>query len=200
MVHFLISLVFFISQSFAAVVPSGVPVVGFGQSINATAPTAPTIFNADITKFYSATCNFGTSTVTAGNYYKCYKMGYTGSGSNPGTDWQIASGKTAYCPGFYFSSNAASVTTNMAFNFGFGTAAVTNNSASAPTGNVTYAPTGMNFYLTSMTSGTTINGANSWVSVPVSFSAVQAGAAIYPYMQASNGGSVIYVTLICTDQ
>ena len=199
MVHFLISLVFFVSQSFAAVVPSGVPVVGFGQSIGPN-PTAPTIFNADITKFYSVSCNFGTSNVTAGNYYKCYKMGHTGSGSNPGTDWQIASGKTAYCPGFYVESNQTSSTGAVAFSVGFGTAAVTNNSASAPTGNVAYAPTGLNVITTGMTNGTTVQGANSWHAIPFSFSAVQAGAAIFPYMQAQTSTVILSLTLICTDQ
>ena len=79
MVYFLISLVFFVSQSFAAVVPSGVPAKCYGGGILC-------VPNTDTTYFMI--------TAGAGN---TASSGLTFAFQKDGVAYQVTAGKTAVC-------------------------------------------------------------------------------------------------------
>lgn len=189
MVRFLVLLSFLVSQvAGAAVLPSGVPSVGYG--INTAANQGPAISASDVTKYYSAACGFGVSNVTSGNYYKCTKQ------AGAGGDWQVANGKTAYCQGFYFDTNALQNIGGIGITYGYGTAATAGNTSSAPTGAVDLSPGGN----TSTEIPSNANyGQRQWIAQPVQFSTTGPGASIFPFLKASGGGSYVIVTFICQD-
>lgn len=185
----LFSLLFAVSAN-AAVVPSGVPSVGFGAAINTSAAQGSMIAAGDLTKYYAVQCGpGGGGNSTSGNYYKCFKQG--GSAS----DWSVASTKTAYCPGFYVASNANAAVSVI---FGYGTAAVTNNSGTDPAGVVSYATNGFSVGYAASSSHVL-----TWFSYPVFFpgsgSTGGPGATIYPWIKAGNSGATLGVVFICQD-
>lgn len=176
-------LIFSISVQ-AAIAPSGLPSAQFGSSVvGSNLPVSPpTIAISDLTKAFGVHCGFGTSSMTVGNYYRCFRDG----GTTAGSDWQVTSGKTAYCSGFYMASAS---NLNTAFTFGYGTAAIsTNNTSSAPTGNVNYSPNGVQFYFPSQPSTGMF-----WISTPISFP-----ASSFPYLQGQNT-MALNVNLICQE-
>lgn len=181
MVNFLILIFSIIAH--AQVVPSGVPSVGYGKN-EGDASAQAVVVPANDTSFYSVTCGFGTSVITDGYYYRCYKLDTSGGGTN----WALSSGTTARCKGFQSAAGAAT----LGVTFGIGTAIVTNNSNSAPAGEVLMSGNGISY----------VWGASSavptWHSIPITFTAT--GSTYYPFMKAySSASSILNVVLICKD-
>lgn len=186
MKHFLLVLALLLPVNSFAVNGSGnvSNVIGYGLLQSATG-SGPLISTSDITKFYAVSCGFSTSSVTAGRHYRCFKQA-----GNSSTDWTVSSTKTAYCPMHYFGSN---ITGSLAYSFGYGTVAVTNDSATNPTGDVPFNVAGAGF----MTNAPTQVAAP--VSIPVSFSGSGAGATITPYLLMQSGGGYFTAMLLCQD-
>lgn len=154
-------------------------VIGYGGTSSAPAMVVP----SSSTNEYAVTCGHGTSDITDGNYYRCFKQDSNGAASN----WALASGKVAYCRGFNSTSN---VTTTIGVIFGAGTAAVTHNNSSAPAGDVKFMGNGAYMWVPQ-------NGVPFWHAIPLIFRAV--GDIYYPYAQLFGSSAKIAVTLICVE-
>lgn len=179
----LFGLIFSIGAS-AAISPSGVPGYQYGSSVvGSNLPIAPpSIAVTDPSKVFGFHCGFGTSAMTSGNYYKCFRDG----GSSSGSDYLTHATKTTYCSGFYMASGS---NINTAFSFGYGTAAIgSNNTSTPPTGNVNYSTNGNSIYF-----GNQPASGLYWVAYPVSFP-----PNVYPYIQAANTMSLV-VNFICQE-
>lgn len=143
----------------------------------------PAITGSDPSKWYTVICGFGASNVTSGRYYRCYKQG------GASVAWTVSSTKVAYCPAYEIQTNGPA-----AMIFGYGTTQVTNDNASAPTGDVPYAPTGVSDYHTPITNGVPLMRRRM-----IYFSGVAAGATIYPYLQSQSSAIFMNVIFSCTE-
>ena len=157
-------------------------VIGYGMSLN-TAAQPGVVVPSSSTSEYAVSCGHGTSDITDGKYYKCFKQDTNGSG----TQWAIASGAIARCKGFFTATN---VTTTVGVIFGHGTAVVTHNGSTPPTGNVTFMGNGAYSWTQPATT-------MPWHSLPLTFRAV--GSIVYPYAQIFGSAAKMTITLICTE-
>lgn len=122
--RFLGFLLFLVSFSAGAALPGGAPVVQQGYD-PAAAVAGQIIDGNSLSKGISVTCGMGKTATGAATYYRCTKMGSTTANFN---NYQVTTGKIAYCNGFLYSTAAVQY-----FLFGYTTAvAVTNNSTTAP--------------------------------------------------------------------
>lgn len=162
-------------------------VFSFGGPIDSKGAGSASVFESDLTRYYTVTCGFGTSNVTSGNYYKCRKQGGLSG------DWSISSTKIAYCVGFYAHTNS---TANTSFSFGYGTAATAGNTSSPPTGDNSYATTGTGFAWGQATSNETAK----WFPLPIKFDATIPAATIYPYVRVDGASTQsLNINLLCRE-
>lgn len=108
-----------------------------------------------------------TTSGTNTGYYKFVKMG---SQATSGEQYQVTAGKTAYCQPTISAPSA------IAFNYGYGTAAIASEGTTTP-------PTGVKQYAGS-TTGQQVNGLAASVPFPLGIS-VQFPASSYPFVFGS---------------
>lgn len=180
--RFLGFFLFLVSFSAWAANPSGVPAQNSGYD-PAAAVAGQTIDGNSLSKGVSVTCGMGKTATGAATYYRCTKMGSTTTNF---ANYQVTTGKVAYCSGFLYSTAAVQY-----FLFGYTTAtAVSNNSTTAP-------PTEFDF-------GNAIAGGAfplastatvlKWAPIPMQF---PGGSFPFMYVTESTASSAI---LVCQEQ
>lgn len=125
------------TNSFAAVVPSGVPSRAIGGTDGFPAPIS--MQNTDTTYFM---INAGVITATSNNFYPFYKNG---------TQYQVTTGKTARCEVMVYSSGAGS---NLQFQLVSSLTSYAQNAASITSGTYSQGAAGISSFNTHPTAGT----------------------------------------------
>lgn len=136
--------------------------------------------STDKAKRVTLTC--GSGNTTAANYYR---LGRLGTQTTSQENYQVPASKALYCDGFYYQTSA---TMNM--NFGYGTAAVTNNNNTAPAGEKEFnGGSGLTVVLPSS------SGALKWLSLPMMFP-----ASTYPFCQFQSATVDLTVIPLCEER
>jgi hypothetical protein len=125
------------TNSFAAVVPSGVPSRSIGGTDGYQLPIS--ILNTDVTYFM---INAGVASGTTNNFYPFYKNG---------VQYQVTAAKTARCEHMVFSSGAGS---NLQFALVSSLTSYAQNAASITSGTFSQGATGIPSFNTHPTAGT----------------------------------------------
>lgn len=151
-----------------------------------TTPGAAPISIPDITKVFALTCGSGSGNVTSGRYYRCNKMA---SMTTSQENYQVTSGKVAYCIlTSALTNTGAAGQTN--FGFGYGTAAVTQDSSTPPSGDKIFSSgSGGGVWAT----GGNFGHAGS-MAIPIQFP-----ASSFPYLMGASGGAFLNAILICQE-
>src|SRR3990167_6663413 len=177
MVRILIAIIFLLSTSAHAIVPSGVPSGSFGYNPSGSV-ASKIIKNNNQSLIISLLA--GDVVSTTGNYLRFVRLG---TSTTNGENYQVTVGKTLYCTGFYIFASAAFTAT-----FGYGTTAVTDDNSTPPTAPKAFTGgAGVTF--------STAAVAFTWIPLPMSFPAES-----FPYLVAQNTSVNFQIALICEEQ
>jgi len=157
-------------------------VVGYGATPGIA--QSPMITVSDIRNKFTIMCGSGSVNGTINNYYRCIKLAAMTASQE---QYEVTAGNTAYCSGFYFSSNVVSAR----FTLGYGSAAlVAHNTATAPTGDKSF-DGGTGFM---ELTGLDVVDKPIYMSMPIQFP-----AGSFPYMRMQTGSATMVVSMICEE-
>lgn len=163
-----------------AAVPQAASYLGFGQYVGSqTNGPAGAIPIDDLPNWKIVTAAVGSATPAGGAYFGFYDQG---------AQYKVTTGKTAWCIGFYMSTNATAG--DYKASFGTATATFSNGTTSVPTGFASYGAgytDHLSFYQT---------GSNQmqWVPIPLYFNSDK-----YPVYRTPSAEQIM-VVLYCKEK
>lgn len=165
--------------SFAANLPQAASVLQTGYGVDTAVPSdaRPNVSGARAARI---TLMGGVNSGASGRYYK---LTLAASHSTDGANYQVTSGKTLYCDGFYGTAASAG-----GISFGYGTASVTDNDSTNPTGLKLYSINDAIYFQAAVNM--------KWFPVPMSFPSQS-----YPFVKnTSEAANAFTVQMLCIEE